>query len=75
MVVADCDLSGFFPQAVFGIWNLTNPRRDAAMDNTIVVHEFAHGLTNRLVGGGTARCLQGRIARGLGEGWSDFIAE
>jgi extracellular elastinolytic metalloproteinase len=28
--------------------------------NDIVVHEATHGITNRLTGGGTGRCLQVR---------------
>ncbi|KAG6873512.1 hypothetical protein C0995_014780 [Termitomyces sp. Mi166 len=45
------------------------------MDNDIVVHEMTHGITNRMTGGGTARCLQTIEARGMGEGWSDAMAE
>lgn len=37
--------------------------------------QATHGITNRLVGGGTAVCLQGLEAGGLGEGWSDAMAE
>lgn len=57
------------------IWNLTSPRRDGAMENDIVVHEMTHGITNRMTGGGTGRCLQSTEAAGLGEGWSDAMAE
>ena len=57
------------------IWNSTNPRRDGAMENDIVVHEMTHGITNRMTGGGTGRCLQTTEAGGLGEGWSDAMAE
>lgn len=49
--------------------------RDGAMENSIPVHELAHGLSGRLTGGGTARCLQTLEAGGLGEGWSDAFAE
>ncbi|OJT09257.1 Extracellular metalloproteinase mep, partial [Trametes pubescens] len=57
------------------LWDFTNPRRDGALENDIVVHENTHGITNRLTGGGTAACLQTTEARGLGEGWSDAMAE
>jgi extracellular elastinolytic metalloproteinase len=57
------------------IWDSTNPRRDGAMENDIVVHEMTHGITNRMTGGGTGRCLQMTEAAGLGEGWSDAMAE
>lgn len=44
------------------------PMRDGSLENDILVHENAHGLTNRMTGGGTAACLQTTEARGLGEG-------
>lgn len=49
--------------------------RDGDMDNSVVVHEMTHGITNRMTGGGTAACLQGAESKGLGEGWSDAMAE
>ncbi|KAG7091369.1 hypothetical protein E1B28_010409 [Marasmius oreades] len=57
------------------IWTLTNPNRDGAMENDIPLHEMTHGLSNRLTGGGTARCLQTLEAGGMGEGWSDALAD
>ncbi len=48
---------------------------DTAFDASIVVHEFGHGVTNRLTGGpSNASALTGMIPGGLGEGWSDFFA-
>jgi hypothetical protein len=45
---------------------------DASLDTGIIAHEWAHVLSNRLVGnGGGLSTLQ---ARGMGEGWSDFVA-
>ncbi|TFK32692.1 metallo proteinase 10 [Crucibulum laeve] len=57
------------------IWTLTNPNRDGAMENSIIIHEMTHGITNRLTGGGTGRCLQTLESGGLGEGWGDTMAE
>jgi len=57
------------------IWTQTSPNRDGVFDTSIPVHEFTHGLTNRLTGGGTGRCLQTTEAGGMGEGWSDAMAE
>ncbi|KAJ7182352.1 Fungalysin metallopeptidase-domain-containing protein [Mycena crocata] len=57
------------------LWDLTNPERDGALENDIVVHENTHGITNRLTGGGTGRCLQTNEAGGMGEGWSDTMAD
>ncbi|KAJ1301436.1 hypothetical protein OPQ81_008694 [Rhizoctonia solani] len=57
------------------LWNKTTPYRDVAFENDLLIHEYTHGLTNRLVGGGTARCLQSSESRALGEGWSDAVAD
>ena len=57
------------------IWDSTKPRRDGIMENDIVVHEMTHGITNRMTGGGTGRCLQTTEAGVLGECWSDAMAE
>ncbi|KAF4616520.1 hypothetical protein D9613_008902 [Agrocybe pediades] len=51
-----------------------NPERDASMENDILIHELTHGITNRLTGGGTGRCLQTLESGGLGEGWGDAMA-
>jgi extracellular elastinolytic metalloproteinase len=49
--------------------------RHTAFDSDVVFHEFAHGVTNRLVGGSLdARGLQEPQSRGMGEGWSDYFA-
>ncbi|KAK7045390.1 hypothetical protein VNI00_007641 [Paramarasmius palmivorus] len=57
------------------IYELTDPRRSSALQNDVVMHELTHGLTNRMTGGGTARCLQTIESAGMGEGWSDAVAE
>lgn len=38
-------------------------------------HEATHGITNRMTGGGTASCLQATESGGMGEGWSDTMAD
>ncbi|HEY0048509.1 MAG TPA: M36 family metallopeptidase [Pyrinomonadaceae bacterium] len=49
--------------------------RHTAFDSDVVFHEFAHGVTNRLVGGRfDGRALQQPQSRGMGEGWSDYFA-
>jgi hypothetical protein len=50
----------------------TTPYRDASFDADIILHEYAHGLSNRLVGGGVG--ISALQSRGMGEGWSDFYA-
>ncbi|MEK0447189.1 MAG: hypothetical protein RLZZ399_2510, partial [Verrucomicrobiota bacterium] len=54
------------------LFSMTSPGRDGSLDAEVVFHEYTHGLSNRLVGGGTGMwALQ---SRGMGEGWSDFYA-
>jgi hypothetical protein len=49
------------------------PDRDSDLDNGVIVHEYGHGLSNRLTGGpGNVGCLQN--AEQMGEGWSDLLA-
>ncbi|KAF9446061.1 hypothetical protein P691DRAFT_794998 [Macrolepiota fuliginosa MF-IS2] len=57
------------------LWDYTQPERDGGLENDIVVHENTHGMTNRMTGGGTGACLQTTESGGLGEGWSDAVAE
>ncbi|TFK34237.1 Fungalysin metallopeptidase-domain-containing protein [Crucibulum laeve] len=57
------------------LWTRTTPQRDGAVENDIITHEMTHGITNRMTGGGTGRCLQTTEAGGMGEGWSDAMAE
>nr|VWO94070.1 Extracellular metalloproteinase 5 (EC (Fungalysin MEP5) [Ganoderma boninense] len=67
-----------------GIWYYATPARDSSLANDLIVHEYTHGITNRMTGGGTgrhvSRSIRGRLqvvleADGLGEGWSDAFAE
>jgi hypothetical protein len=52
------------------LFNRTSPGRDGSLDAEVVFHEFTHGLSNRLVGGGVG--IGAGQSRGMGEGWSDF---
>ncbi|KAJ1330000.1 hypothetical protein BSLG_010803 [Batrachochytrium salamandrivorans] len=57
------------------IFTATNPNRDPALDNTLVIHELTHGLSSRLTGGArTKLCMAETESRGLSEGYSDIIA-
>src|SRR5262245_26447322 len=60
------------PRMQLYLWDYTDPKRDADLDSTAIVHEYTHGLTNRLVGGGTTGCL-GNV-ESPAEGWSDWYA-
>lgn len=45
--------------------------RDGDLDNGIIIHEYAHGISNRMTGGpSNSSCLSGQEQ--MGEGWSDF---
>jgi len=55
-------------------------RLDASLDNFIISHEYAHGISNRLVGGANrSGCLNFEEINGdrdgetTNEGWSDFF--
>ena len=48
------------------------PDRDSDLDNGVIAHEYGHGVSNRLTGGGNVGCLQN--VEQMGEGWSDLLA-
>ena len=50
----------------------TAQNRSSGLDQEILIHELAHGLSNRLHN--NASGLNTTMAQGLGEGWSDFYA-
>ncbi|KAJ1942077.1 hypothetical protein EC988_006587, partial [Linderina pennispora] len=57
------------------IWTQTTPNRDGDLQQDIVAHEFTHGISNRLTGGpSNADCLNDGEPGGMGEGWSDTVA-
>ncbi|KAG4410930.1 hypothetical protein IFR04_015939, partial [Cadophora malorum] len=57
------------------IWTYSTPNRDCSFDAGVVIHEYTHGLSNRLTGGpANSACLGTTEAGGMGEGWSDFMA-
>ncbi len=46
---------------------------DGDFDNGVIAHEYSHGVSQRLTGGGSlVSCLSNREQ--MGEGWSDFIS-
>ncbi len=49
------------------------PNRDTDLDDVVIVHEYGHGVSNRLTGGpANSNALQAVQSRGMGEGWGDF---
>lgn len=64
---------GTSPLLELGVYPDTG--RHAALDFTLVAHEYTHGVTSRLVGGaGDPVALAAPQSEGLGEGISDFFA-
>ncbi len=47
---------------------------DSDYDGQVVFHEYAHGVSSRLVGGKTSTSCLGQVQSGaMGEGWSDYF--
>ncbi|KAJ2464631.1 hypothetical protein GGI03_003111 [Coemansia sp. RSA 2337] len=63
------------PRMRMYIWTQTRPNRDGDLEQDIVAHEFTHGISNRLTGGpANTDCLNDGESGGMGEGWSDAVA-
>lgn len=57
------------------VWDNTQPMRDGDFESGIIIHEYTHGVSNRLTGGPhDSSCLGWGEAGGMGEGWGDFVA-
>jgi extracellular elastinolytic metalloproteinase len=71
---------GQAPRMQMYLWDITNPKRDGDFENGIVIHEYGHGISNRLTGGPSADyCLLNGLngwidGEQMGEGWSDWLA-
>ena len=52
------------------LWTGPTPDYDGTTDSEVIIHEVTHGTSNRLHG--NAAGLSTNMARGMGEGWSDF---
>jgi len=66
---------GSRPRMQMYLFNRTTPSRDGDLDNQIVIHEYGHGVSNRLTGGpSNANALVTDQSGGMGEGWGDWWA-
>jgi hypothetical protein len=55
--------------------SLSRPVRDSDLDSGIIIHEYGHGISERLTGGASsADCLIASQSAGMAEGWSDWWA-
>jgi extracellular elastinolytic metalloproteinase len=62
---------GGTPRMQMYLWNVgPEPMRDGDLEMGIILHEYSHGVTNRLTGGPGINCLSGD--QRMGEGWSDY---
>lgn len=48
------------------------PAHDGAYDSGVMGHEYAHGISNRLVGGPSNNTALNNNQEQMGEGWSDY---
>jgi extracellular elastinolytic metalloproteinase len=68
---------GSRPRMQMFIFNIKNGAggvtQDGDFDPSVIYHENTHGLSNRLVGGGSTACLGGLQSGGMGEGWGDLM--
>jgi extracellular elastinolytic metalloproteinase len=68
-------VDGSAPRMLMFIWTYSTPKRDCAFDAGVIIHEYTHGVSNRLTGGpANSACLNVLEAGGMGEGWGDFMA-
>lgn len=66
---------GSSPRMQMFVWNYFTPNRDSDVDNGVIIHEYGHGVSNRLTGGpGNSGALSTLQSGGMGEGWSDWWA-
>ncbi|MBX7105218.1 MAG: M36 family metallopeptidase [Gemmataceae bacterium] len=68
-------VDGSAPRMQMYIWTSTTPDRDSDLDNGVIIHEYGHGVSNRLTGGpANSSALNSTQSGGMGEGWSDYYA-
>eukprot|EP00004_Rigifila_ramosa_P011859 TRINITY_DN2540_c0_g1_i1.p2 TRINITY_DN2540_c0_g1~~TRINITY_DN2540_c0_g1_i1.p2 ORF type:complete len:616 (+),score=132.78 TRINITY_DN2540_c0_g1_i1:9-1856(+) len=66
-------VDGQRPRMRMYLWNGFNPMRDGDFENSIIMHEYGHGISIRLTGGpSNVNCLSSGEGGGMGEGWGDW---
>lgn len=64
---------GGSPRMQMYMWAPGRPFRDGSMDGDVIAHEYGHGVSSRLVGGGNLGYANDHRGA-LGEGWSDVVS-
>jgi hypothetical protein len=70
---------GISPRIRIGVYTRNTPSLTDDLDGDyagdIILHEYGHGVSNRLVGAKvSSSCLVGIQSGAMGEGWSDYFA-
>jgi hypothetical protein len=66
---------GQSPRMQMYLFTYGTPARDADLDSQIIIHEYGHGVSTRLVGGpANSGALGARQSGAMGEGWCDWWA-
>ena len=66
---------GQSPRMQMYLFTSGTPARDADLDSQIIIHEYGHGVSTRLVGGpANSSALAARQSGAMGEGWGDWWA-
>ena len=66
-------VDGQRPRMQMFTWTTATPNKDGDFDNGIIIHEYGHGISNRLVGGpSNVSCLNNtqQPGEGLSDWWS-----
>ncbi|MFZ2169161.1 MAG: M36 family metallopeptidase [Methylococcaceae bacterium] len=64
---------GTAPRMQMFLWDSSSPERDGDVDNGVIIHEYGHGISTRLVGGpSNVNCLTNnqQPGEGLSDWWS-----
>ncbi|MBC8107570.1 MAG: M36 family metallopeptidase [Anaerolineae bacterium] len=67
----DSNTDGIAGRMQMYLFNAPTPDRDGDLDHEIVVHEYGHGISNRMTGTGSG--ITALQSRGMGEGWGDYF--
>jgi len=68
-------VDGYSPKMRLYPFTSQTPEKDSSFVNEIIIHEYSHGVTQRLTGGpDKTSCLTSDESNALSEGWSDFFA-